>query len=39
MWKRDRRFVPEMDVTIRERKWRGWRDAVSRTLSQGVRMD
>jgi glycerol kinase len=37
MWKRDRRFEPEMDVTVRERKWRGWRDAVSRTLSQEVR--
>jgi glycerol kinase len=39
MWRRDRRFEPEMDVTIRERKWRGWRDAVSRTLSGEVRAD
>jgi glycerol kinase len=39
MWKRDRRFEPGMAATTRERKWRGWRDAVSRTLSQGSRMD
>jgi glycerol kinase len=33
-WKRERRFEPQMDATTRERKWAGWRDAVSRTLSQ-----
>jgi glycerol kinase len=37
-WKRDRRFKPAMDGAIRERKWRGWRNAVSRTLSQECRM-
>jgi glycerol kinase len=29
-----RRFVPQMDEAVRARKWAGWRDAVSRTLSQ-----
>jgi hypothetical protein len=24
-----------MDVTTRERKWTGWREAVARTLSRG----
>jgi glycerol kinase len=33
-WRRERRFVPQMDETMRARKWAGWRDAVSRTLSQ-----
>jgi glycerol kinase len=33
-WKRERRFEPRMDAAMRERKWRGWRDAVRRTLSQ-----
>ena len=33
MWKCERRFEPRMDAATRERKWRGWRDAVSRTLS------
>ncbi|MBI4274269.1 MAG: glycerol kinase GlpK [Rhizobiales bacterium] len=33
-WKRDRRFEPTMDAATRERKWSGWRDAVSRTLTQ-----
>jgi glycerol kinase len=33
-WKRERRFEPRMDATMRERKWAGWRDAVKRTLSQ-----
>jgi glycerol kinase len=32
-WKRERRFEPRMDVTTRDRKWAGWRDAVDRTLS------
>src|SRR5207247_10464033 len=27
-WKRERRFVPQMDATTRDRKWAGWRDAV-----------
>jgi glycerol kinase len=33
-WKRERRFEPRMDAATRERKWRGWRDAVARTLSR-----
>jgi glycerol kinase len=32
-WQRDRRFEPEMDEAMRERKWQGWRDAVGRTLT------
>jgi glycerol kinase len=30
-WRRERRFMPAMDETTRERKWAGWRDAVERT--------
>jgi glycerol kinase len=33
-WKRERRFEPAMDETMRARKWAGWRDAVARTLSR-----
>ena len=33
LWQRERRFEPEMNAETRERKWAGWRDAVSRTLS------
>ncbi len=33
-WKCARRFVPQMDESTRARKWAGWRDAVSRTLTQ-----
>ncbi len=33
-WKCERRFVPQMDDAVRARKWAGWRDAVSRTLTQ-----
>jgi glycerol kinase len=32
-WKCERRFVPHMDAATRERKWKGWQDAVARTLS------
>jgi glycerol kinase len=32
-WKRDRRFEPGMPPEERARKWAGWRDAVSRTLT------
>ena len=32
-WARDRRFVPAMDAGVRERKLRGWNDAVRRTLT------
>src|SRR5262245_51945828 len=35
MWRCERRFEPGMDVTTRERKWAGWREAVARTLSRG----
>jgi glycerol kinase len=33
-WKCARRFVPQMDEATCARKWAGWRDAVSRTLTQ-----
>jgi glycerol kinase len=33
-WRCARRFVPHMDEAVRARKWAGWRDAVSRTLTQ-----
>jgi len=32
-WRLDRRFTPAMDDGLRARKWAGWRDAVSRTLT------
>ena len=32
-WERDRRFTPAMEADVRERKLRGWRDAVRRTLT------
>ena len=34
IWKRERLFVPGMDAATRARKWRGWRDALERTLSE-----
>jgi len=33
-WRRDRRFEPQMGRSVRERKWRGWREAVDRTLTR-----
>jgi glycerol kinase len=33
-WQRERRFEPRMDAETRARKWQGWRDAVSRTLTR-----
>jgi glycerol kinase len=33
-WRCARRFRPQLDEATRERKWAGWRDAVSRTLTQ-----
>jgi glycerol kinase len=33
-WRRARRFEPQMDDATRVRKWQGWRDAVSRTLTR-----
>ena len=35
-WARERRFVPAMTTDTRERKYAGWRDAVSRTLGQAA---
>lgn len=32
-WRLDRRFEPQMDSTVRERKYAGWKDAVRRTLT------
>ena len=34
-WALDRRFEPRMDAERRERKYRGWKDAVRRTLTDG----
>ena len=34
VWERDRRFSPAMAADTRERKLRGWRAAVRRTLSE-----
>jgi glycerol kinase len=33
-WRRDRRFEPAMDAATRARKYAGWRDALSRTLTR-----
>lgn len=33
-WQRDKRFTPDLDEEIRARKYEGWKDAVSRTLSR-----
>jgi len=30
-WALDRRFTPTLDAATRERKWSGWKRAVSRT--------
>jgi glycerol kinase len=32
-WKLDRRFTPKLAEDIRVRKYRGWKDAVRRTLT------
>jgi glycerol kinase len=32
-WKRDRRFEPRMDETVRARKREGWKEAVRRTMT------
>jgi glycerol kinase len=34
-WKRERRFLPQMDRGVRARKWAGWQHAVRRTLVRG----
>jgi glycerol kinase len=36
-WTCERRFLPQMDAATRARKWAGWSDAVSRTLSERSR--
>ncbi len=33
-WSRERRFEPAMDVDVRQIKYAGWQDAVSRTLTR-----
>ena len=33
-WRLERRFAPQMASAMRERRYRGWRDAVARTLFQ-----
>jgi glycerol kinase len=33
-WALDQRFTPKMDADTRKRRFRGWQDAVSRTLSR-----
>jgi glycerol kinase len=33
-WRLKRRFLPHMDAATRERKYAGWKDAVSRTLTR-----
>ena len=33
-WKRDRRFTPALAEEVRIRKYKGWQDAVSRTLTK-----
>ena len=33
-WGLDKRFSPNMDAANRSRKYAGWQDAVSRTLSR-----
>ncbi|MGF1620201.1 MAG: glycerol kinase GlpK [Rhodomicrobiaceae bacterium] len=35
-WSLERRFEAEMPLEMRERKYAGWRDAVSRTLTRSV---
>jgi len=32
-WALEKRFMPQMDAEIRERKYAGWKDAVQRTLT------
>jgi glycerol kinase len=34
-WMLDQRFAPQMDEATRERRYAGWQDAVSRTLTHG----
>lgn len=33
-WQRDKQFTPDLDEEIRARKYDGWKDAVSRTLTK-----
>ena len=32
-WQRDKRFTPSLDEALRDKKYSGWKDAVSRTLN------
>jgi glycerol kinase len=32
-WQLERRFTPQLEDSVRQRKYRGWQDAVRRTLS------
>jgi len=34
-WQRDARFEPRMDAALRDERYAGWRDAVSRVRSEG----
>jgi len=34
IWKRDKRFEPSLSIEVRTRKYDGWKDAVTRTLSR-----
>jgi len=36
-WSRERRFKPQIAADERQRKYAGWRDAVSRTLTKSAR--
>ena len=38
-WRVDRRFEPSMDEDQRQRRYAGWRDAVSRTLTERPHAD
>jgi len=33
-WQRDKQFTPDLEEEIRARKYNGWKDAVSRTLTK-----
>ena len=33
-WKPARRYQPQMDAEVRNRKWAGWKDAVARTRTK-----
>lgn len=33
-WHREKRFIPDLEEEVRVRKYKGWQDAVSRTLTK-----